>query len=83
MFLSCAVHIYSKHDWGVYLKRKKGITITNAFQTFLDKSKDKPNKAWVDKGKRQWCKALVYDLKENLILLKSLSELKIIRSTNI
>ena len=35
--------------------RKKGVSIVNAFQTFLDDliklhSKRKPNKIWVDKG---------------------------------
>ena len=32
------------------MKDKKGITITNAFKTFLDESNRHPNKIWVDKG---------------------------------
>ena len=32
------------------IKDLKGITITNAFQKFLDESNRKPNKVWVDKG---------------------------------
>ena len=31
-------------------KRKKGTTITNAFQKILDESNSKSNKIWVDKG---------------------------------
>ena len=31
------------------LKDKNGITVTNAFQRFLDESGRKPNKTWVDK----------------------------------
>ena len=37
---------------GYSFKRKKGITITNAFLKNLDKSKCKPNKIWVDKGRK-------------------------------
>ena len=32
----------------ILLKDKKGITITNAFQKFLDESNCKPNKIWLD-----------------------------------
>ena len=34
----------------VPLKDKKGITIINALQKYLDGSNHKPNKRWVDKG---------------------------------
>ena len=33
-----------------YLKDKKSITFTNAFEKILDKSNRKPNRIWVDKG---------------------------------
>ena len=54
-FLLCFIDIYSKYRWVVPLKDKKGVTIVNAFQKFLDNSielhlKRKPNKIWVDKG---------------------------------
>ena len=42
--------MFSKYAWVVPLKDKKGATITNAFQKFLDSSKRKPNKIWVDQG---------------------------------
>ena len=34
----------------LFQKIQKGITITNAFQTFLNESKRKTNKIWVDKS---------------------------------
>ena len=43
-FLWCVTDIYSKYAWVIPLKDKKGITITNVFQKFLDESKRKPNK---------------------------------------
>ena len=50
-FLLYLIDIYSKDAWVITLKDKKGITITNAFEKFLDKSNCKPNKIWVNKGK--------------------------------
>ena len=49
-FLLCVIGIYSKYAWVIFLKDKKGITITNAFQKILKESNRKPNKIWVDKG---------------------------------
>ena len=49
-FLLCVVDIYSKYVRVVPLEEKNSITITNAFQNFLDESNWKPNKIWVDKG---------------------------------
>ena len=42
--------IFSKYAWVIPLKDKKGTTITNAFQKFLNDSRKKTNKIWVDKG---------------------------------
>ena len=50
IFLLCVIDIYRKYAWVIPLKDKKVITITNAFQKILDKSKRKPNKIWIDKG---------------------------------
>ena len=41
--LLCAINIHSKYAWVVPLKDKKGITVTNTFQTFLYESGCKPN----------------------------------------
>ena len=49
-FLLCVIDIFSKYAWVVPLKDKKGASIVNAFQKILDKSGQKPNKIWVDKG---------------------------------
>ena len=49
-FLLCVIDIFSKYALVVFLKDKKGITITNAFQKVLKESNRKPNKIWVDKG---------------------------------
>ena len=49
-FLLCVIDICSKYTWVVPLKDKKGVSIVNAFQTFLKKSNRKPNNIWVDKG---------------------------------
>ena len=42
--------IFSKYAWVIPLKDKKGTAITNAFQKFLNDSRKKTNKIWVDKG---------------------------------
>ena len=49
-FLLCVIDIFNKYTWVVRLKDKKGITITNAFQKTLDKSRSNTNKLWVNKG---------------------------------
>ena len=38
-YLLCAIDLFSKYAFVVPLKDKKGTTITNAFQSILDKSK--------------------------------------------
>ena len=47
------------------LKDKRGITITNAFQKFLDESNCKPNKIWVDKGSEFYNRSMKSFLKNN------------------
>ena len=42
-FLLCVIDIFSKYAWFITLKHKKVITITSAFQNFLDESNRKPN----------------------------------------
>ena len=59
-FLLCVIDIFSKYDWIVHLKYKKGNSIVNAFQKLLDDSAElhstelhsarKPSKILVDKG---------------------------------
>ena len=63
----CALDVFSKYAWVIYLKDKNEATIVNALQNILDNSKRKPNKTWVYQGskflplplkmvKRQWLK---------------------------
>ena len=48
-FLLCVIDIFSKYDWVVPLKYKKGVSTVNVFQKILHKSMElhsvrKPNK---------------------------------------
>ena len=43
-FLLYVIDIFSKYAWVVFLKDKKGVTITNSFQKVLNRSGGKPNK---------------------------------------
>ena len=49
-FLLCVIDVYNKYACVVCSKDKKGITIANVSKNFLDESKHKPNKTWVDKS---------------------------------
>ena len=64
-FLLCVINIFSKYDWVVPLKDKKGITITDAFQKILGKSGRKPKKIWVDKGSELYNNSFQKWLKDN------------------
>ena len=48
--LLSVIDIFSKYDWVVPIKDKKGVSVVDAFQKILDKSARKPNKLWVVKG---------------------------------
>ena len=50
-FFLCVIDIFSKHTWIVSLKNKKGVSIADAFQKILDKSRHKPSNIWVNKGR--------------------------------
>ena len=49
-FLLFLIDIYGKYAWVTPLKDQKGITITNAFQKFLNESKRKPKKYGLTKA---------------------------------
>ena len=51
-FLLCIIDIFSKYAWVVPLKDKKGVSIVDAFQKILSKSRRKPKKIWVEKGSK-------------------------------
>ena len=72
-FLLCVIDIFSRYAWVVLLKDKKGVTIVNAFQKVLDKSKRKStNKIWVDKGSEFYTLSFKKWLKDNDIEIYSI-----------
>ena len=50
---------------GFYLKDKNVMTITNASQIILDKSRRKTNKIWLDKGRAFYNKSMKPWLQDN------------------
>ena len=69
--LLCVIDILIKYAWVVPLKDKKGVTIVNAFQKILDDSQRKPNKIWIDKGKRFYNSSFKKGLKDKGIEMNS------------
>ena len=49
-YLLCAIDLYSKYEFVIPLKDKKGISIVNAFNKIIKQSNTKPNKIRVDQG---------------------------------
>ena len=47
----CAVDLFSKYAWVIPIKNKKRTSIVNAFQKIISKGR-KPNKIWVDQGRK-------------------------------
>ena len=70
-FLLCVINIFSKYTWVVPLKDKKGVSIVNAFQKFLDDSKRKPNKIKVDKGSKFYNRSMKSRLQDNDFVMYS------------
>ena len=60
-FLLLVIDIFSKYDWIVPLKNKKGETVANALKTIFKERK--PGKLWTDKG-REFYNKDVKDLVE-------------------
>ena len=70
-YFLCAFDLFRKYAFLVPLRIKKGTTIANAFQRFLNNSKRKPNKKWVDQG-REFCNTHFKKwLKDNDIIMYS------------
>ena len=51
-YLLCFIDLFSKYAWAVPLKDKKGVAITNAFQSSLKETNRRANKIWVDQGSK-------------------------------
>ena len=65
------IDIFSKYAWVVPLKDKKVVTLVNSFQKILDDSKRKPNKIWVDKGRKFYNRSIKSWLEKNDIEMYS------------
>ena len=70
-YLLCVIDLFSKYAFVAPLKDKKGVTITNAFQSILKKSKRKPNKIWTDQGSEFYNAHFIKWLKDNDIIMYS------------
>ena len=70
-YLLCVIDLFSKYAFVIPLKDKKGISIANAFQSILNKSKRKPNKIWVDKGSEFYNASFKKWLQDNGITMYS------------
>ena len=67
----CVIDLFSKYALVVPFKDKKGISIVNAFQSILNKSRRKPNKIWVDKGSEFYNTSFKKWLQDNDIIMYS------------
>ena len=70
--LLCVTKISSKYAWVIPLKNKKGITITNTFQTILDEFNRKSSKIWVDKSSEIYNRSMKWWLQDNTIEMYSI-----------
>ena len=70
-YLLCASDLFSKYAFVIPLRNKKGVTIANASQSILDKSKRKPNKIWTDQGSDFYNTYFKKWLKSNPIIMYS------------
>ena len=59
-FLLCVIDILRKDSWVIFLKDKKGITITNVCRKNLNESNHKPSKIWIDKGGKFYNRSIDY-----------------------
>ena len=68
----CAIDFFSKYDWVVPLKDKKGVSIVNTFQKILNDSNRKTNKIWVSKKSEFYDTSFKKWLKDNDIEMYSI-----------
>ena len=70
-YLLGVTDLFSRYAWVVPLKNKKSESITEGFESILNRSKRKPNKIWVDHGSEFYNKKFKKFLKENDIEMYS------------
>ena len=56
--LLCVIDIFIKYPWVIPLKDKEGVTLTSPFQNNLKESNRKPNKIWIDKGRKIYSRSM-------------------------
>ena len=56
--LLCVIDIFIKYAWVIPLKDKEGVTLTSPFQNNLKESNRKPNKIWIDKGRKIYSRSM-------------------------
>ena len=69
-YLFHVIDVFTKYAWVKHLKDKKGKTVLNAFIEIVNKSNHRPNKLWVDQG-RKFYKLMQEWLDNNDILMYS------------
>ena len=70
-YLLCAIDLYSKFEFVLPLKDKKGISVTNGFNKIIKQSGRKPNKIWVDQGSEFYNHVFKRWLSRNNIIMYS------------
>ena len=64
-YLLCAIDVFNKYAWVKSLKDKNGKTVLNAFIEIVDESNRKPDKLWVDQGRKFYNKIMEEWLNNN------------------
>ena len=70
-YLLCVIDVFTKYAWVKPLKDKKGKTVLNTFIEIVNESNCKPNKLWVDQGRKFYNKLMQEWLGSNDILMYS------------
>ena len=51
-YLLFVIDVFTKYDWVRPLKDKKSKTVLHGFVEIVNESKRKPNKLWIDEGRK-------------------------------
>ena len=76
-YLLCVLDLYSKYAFVIPLKKKKGISIVNAFNRIIKQSRRKPNKIWVGQGGELYNNVFKKWLSDNDIIMYSTYIMKV------
>ena len=73
-YLLCVIDVFTKYAWVKPLKDKKGKTVLNAFMEIVNESNCKPNKLWVDQGRKFYNKLMQEWLGNNNLMYSTHNE---------